>query len=68
MSCWTKEELESMLEDVVNELDLSEEMIEKHGQEGTTPAMLVRLCLAEKDKQIIILKNRIVKIKPIRYK
>jgi hypothetical protein len=27
MSCWTKEELENMLEDVVNELDLSESAI-----------------------------------------
>ena len=29
MSCWTKEELEHMLEDVVNELDLSESAIER---------------------------------------
>jgi hypothetical protein len=56
MSCWTKEELENMLEDVVNELDLSEVMIEKHGQEGTAPATLVRLVLEQKDKQIKMLK------------
>jgi hypothetical protein len=56
MSCWTKPELENMLEDVVNELDLSEAMIEKHGQEGTAPAELVRLVLEQKDKQIRTLK------------
>ena len=28
MSCWTKEQLENMLEDVVNELNLSDVMIE----------------------------------------
>jgi len=56
MSCWTKPELENMLEDVINELNLSEEMIEKHGQEGTAPATLVRLVLEEKDRQIRMLK------------
>ena len=56
MSCWTKEELENMLEDVVNELDLSDAIIEKHGQEGTTPAILVRLVLEQKDRQIKMLK------------
>ena len=50
MSCWTKPELENMLEDVVNELDLSEIMIEKHGPLGTAPAELVRLVLEQKDK------------------
>ena len=29
MSCWDKEQLENMLEDVVNELDLSELMVEE---------------------------------------
>jgi hypothetical protein len=56
MSCWTKTELENMLEDVVNELDLSKSMIEKHGQLGTAPAELVRLVLEQKDKQIRMLK------------
>ena len=56
MSCWTKEQLENMLEDVVNELNLSDAMIEKHGQEGTTPATLVRLVLEQKDNQIKMLK------------
>lgn len=66
MSCWNKEQLENMLEDVVNELDLSEEMIEKHGQEGTAPATLVRLVLEEKDRQIRMLKLGMVQIEAVR--
>lgn len=63
MSCWTKPELENMLEDVVNELTLSGEIIEKHGQMGTTPAELVRLVLEEKDRQISMLSfNSIIKV------
>lgn len=62
MSCWTKEQLENMLEDVVNELDLSESMIEKHGQEGTPPATLVRLVLEQKDKEIRMLKMGMVSV------
>jgi hypothetical protein len=50
MSCWNKEELENMLEDVVNELNLSESAIEKHGPMGTAPAELVRLVLDEKNR------------------
>lgn len=57
MSCWNKEQLENMLEDVVNELDISIDMIEKHGQEGTSPAELVRLVLEQKDQQIKMLKS-----------
>ena len=49
-------QVENMLEDVVNELDLSDAMIEKHGQEGTAPAELVRLVLEQKDKKIRMLK------------
>lgn len=56
MSRWTKEELENMLEDVVNELDLSDGQIEKHGPLGTAPATLVRLVLQEKDLEIRRLK------------
>jgi hypothetical protein len=56
MSCWTKEQLENMLEDVVNELDLSAGMIEQHGPTGTAPATLVRLVLARKDREIAMLK------------
>lgn len=52
MSCWSKPELENMLEDVVNELDLSDSMIEKHGPLGTPPAELVRLVLERKDREI----------------
>ena len=66
MSCWNKEQLENMLEDVVNELDLSEEMIEKHGQEGTAPATLVRLVLEEKDRQIRMLKLGMIQIEAVR--
>jgi hypothetical protein len=29
MSCWSKEQLENMLEDILNELDLSSEMRSK---------------------------------------
>lgn len=56
MSCWSKEELENMLEDVVNELCLSESAIEKHGPLGTAPATLVRLVLEQKDQEIQMLK------------
>lgn len=62
MSCWSKEELENMLEDVVNELDLSESAIEKHGPIGTAPAELVRLVLAEKDLRIKALKSGMIGI------
>lgn len=55
MSCWTKPELENMLEDVVNELDLSDSMIEEHGPLGTPPSELVRLVLERKDLEIKML-------------
>jgi hypothetical protein len=48
----TREDYRNMLEDVVNELNLSESMIEQHGQCGTAPAELVRLVLEQKDLQI----------------
>lgn len=57
MSCWSKEQLENMLEDVVNELELSEIMIEKHGPLGTPPAKLVRLVLDKKNSEIKMLKQ-----------
>lgn len=60
MTCWSKPELENMLEDVVNELDLSEAMIEKHGPLGTSPAELVRLVLEQKDREIYLLKQKFV--------
>jgi len=56
MTCWKKEQLEQMLEDVVNVLDLSDIAINEHGQIGTEPAELVRLVLEQKDKEITMLK------------
>lgn len=56
MSAHTKEQLEQMLEDVVNELDLSDVAIEKHGPLGTSPAELVKLVLIQKDQTIRMLK------------
>ena len=67
MSCWTKPELENMLEDVVNELDLSDIMIEKHGPLGTAPSELVRLVLEQKDKQIRMLKAGMKQIELTQY-
>ena len=66
MPCERCKKLENMLEDVVNELDLSESMCEEHGPRGTAPAELVRLVLEQKDKQIIMLKTGMVQIPPKR--
>ncbi len=62
MSCWTKEELEQMLEDVVNELDLSDTAIANHGQLGTPPAQLVKLVLNQKNKAIRNLRAGLVDV------
>lgn len=62
MTCHTKEDLERMLYDVVNELDLSDAMLEKHGPHGTEPAILVREVLAQKDMQIRMLRQGFVEI------
>lgn len=62
MTCWNKEELENMLEDVVNELDLSGGMIETHGPLGTAPAELVRLVLERKDSEIAMLKRGFIAV------
>ena len=62
MSCWTKQELENMLFDVVDALDLSELMIEKHGPWGTAPAELVRQVLAQKNLQIECLRRGFIEI------
>lgn len=59
MSAWNKEELENMLGAVINELNLSGDMVDKHGQLGTSPAELVRLVLDEKDLRINALENHI---------
>ncbi len=53
---WTNDEMRSMLEDVVTVLDLSEEMVFKHGQIGTPPAELVRIVLERKDREINMLR------------
>lgn len=57
MSSYTREELENMLEDVINVLDLSEEMIEKHGLMGTPPADLVKEILEWKNLKISALRR-----------
>ncbi len=62
MTCWNKEELENMLENVINELNLSDGMIEKHGPLGTAPAELVREILERKDKEIRMLKQGFVAV------
>lgn len=62
MSRWSKEELRDMLEDVVNELDLSDGMIEEHGPLGTPPAQLVKIVLERKDREIAMLKRGFVAI------
>lgn len=62
MSYWSRKELRDMLEDVVNELNLSQAMIEEHGPLGTAPAELVRLVLEQKDRQIAMLKAGMVQI------
>ena len=64
MSTWTKQQLESMLEDVITVLDLSGDMLEKHGPNATPPAELVRLVLEQKDKQIRMLKAGMKQIEP----
>jgi len=60
MSCWSKEQLEQMLEDVINELDLSREATETHGPLGTPPAKLVRIVLDQKDVTIRMLRAGLV--------
>jgi len=62
MSYWNKQQLESMLEDVVNVLDLSDDMVHEHGQNGTAPAELVRLVLERKDREIAMLKRGFITI------
>ena len=50
------DEYRDMLYAVVDELDLSESALEKHGPLGTPPAELVRLVLDEKDRIISALR------------
>ena len=61
---YTNQELENMLEDVVNELDLSDSMIEHHGQHGTAPAELVKLVLEQKDLEIRAAKAGMINLTP----
>ena len=63
MSAHTKQELEGLLEDVINELELSSDMIEKHGPLATEPAKLVRMVLDQKDAEIRALKHNMKVIK-----
>lgn len=62
MSCYSKEELEQMLEDVINELGLSEGVVVVHGPLGTPVAELVRLVLAQKDQTIRMLRQGFVEV------
>jgi hypothetical protein len=64
MSAWDKEQLEQMLEDVISELDLSDEAIREHMSMATPPAKLVRLVLDEKDRIIRNLRAGMVEAKP----
>ena len=66
MTCHTKVELEEMLADVVNELDLSDSMLEKHGPLGTPPSILVREVLAQKDMQIRALQQGFVGLSEVK--
>jgi len=63
MSSYSKDELEQMLEDVVNELDLSDLAIARHGPLGTSPAELVREVLQQKDKTIQMLRAGFVEVR-----
>ncbi len=60
MSCYTKEELEQMLEDVVNELDLFGIRVEEYGPLATPPAELVRIVLEQKNMTIKMLRAGLV--------
>jgi len=51
-----------MLEDVVNELDLSDDAIAEHGPMGTAPSELVRLVLDQKDREIQNLKAGMISL------
>jgi len=57
-----------MLEDVVNELDLSDGMIEEHGPMGTPPAELVKIVLARKDLEISMLRRGMVDVSANMYR
>lgn len=54
---YTNQELEDMLTAVVDELELSDYMLEKHGPLGTPVHILVREVLDQKDQEIHALKH-----------
>jgi len=62
MSCWKKEQLENMLEDVINELHLSDSAIAEFGANGTPPAQIVRMVLQQKDDIIRNLRAGMISI------
>ncbi len=64
MSCWTKEQLENMLEDVINELDLSSKTVEELSARGAAPSVLVRTILDAKNKEIQLLKSALKNLIP----
>ena len=66
MSAYTKYELENMLEDIINELDLSKSTIEKYGSLAIEPSKLVKLVLEEKNMKISILELQIKQL--LKYK
>lgn len=53
----------NLLEDVINQLDLSDSMIEQHGPFGTEPALMVRQVLDQKDQCIAMLKAGIIDVR-----
>lgn len=52
----------NLLEDVINELDLSGNAMETHGPLGTEPAEMVRLVLEEKDFKIRALSTGLINL------
>jgi hypothetical protein len=58
----------NLLEDVINELDLSCVTSDKHGELGTPPSELVRLVVEEKDRKIAMLKVRMKDLNTIKEK
>lgn len=59
------ERLTNLLEDVVNELDLSDGTFGKHGSFGTHPSQLVKLVLEQKNRIIQMLKAGMVDLKDL---
>ena len=65
MKCKECEKHRDMLYAVVDELDLSDSALEKHGPMGTSPAELVRLVLKQKNQIIKGLQQGIKVIQPM---